>query len=350
MIPRGETMMLRLLQITVAAIALGLGAPALADDFYAGKTITLMVGNTAGGGYDIYARLLARHMGRHIPGNPAIVVRNQPGAGGKVLANELYSRTPRDGLTFGMLARDNPLEPLFGHGNARFKSEDFTWIGTMSSYEDDAYCLVIRTESPVKSIADARKPGPPLVFGGLQFGETSADIILIAKALFGLNARLIVGYPGTPDVTLALQRGELDGRVIGFSSLQTTMQDWLKAGRLRFLVQFGRETRWRNLPDVPTARELVTSKEDLELLALAEAPFRIARPFVAPPALPADRAAILRKAFLDANRDPELLKEAAAMKIDISPLSGQDTHAIIVGLAHTPAAVIARYKAILAAH
>ena len=322
--------------------------PCSAADFYAGKTVTMLVGNTAGGGYDVYARLLARHLGRHIPGEPNIVVRNQPGAGGKVLANEMYSRTAPDGLTIGMLARDNPLEPLMGVSGARFHSEDFTWLGTMSSYEDDAYCLIIRADSPIKTIEDARKPGKPLVFGGLQYGESGVDLILLARSLFGLNARLIVGYPGTPDVNIAIQRGELDGRAIGVSSLQNTMGDWLKAGKLRFLVQFGRETRWRGLPDVPTARELAKDADDRALVELAEVPFRIARPFIAPPKVPAEQAAILQGAFMDTLRDPLLLKEAASMQIDISPLGGEAVHDIVARIAHTPPALIQRYKDILA--
>jgi tripartite-type tricarboxylate transporter receptor subunit TctC len=325
-----------------------LATPGAAADYYSGKTLTLLVGNTAGGGYDVYARLLGRYIGRHIPGEPNVVVRNQPGAGGKVLANQMYSGIAPDGLTIGMLARDNPLEPIFGNPAARFKSDEFTWLGTMSSYEDDDYCLSVRAESRAATIEDARKPGPPLVFGGLQYGESGVDLILLARSLFGLNARLIVGYPGTPDVNIAIQRGELDGRAIGMSSLQNTMGDWLRAGKLRFLVQFGRETRWRGLPDVPTARELAETAGDKALVELAEVPFRIARPFIAPPKVPAEQAAILRRAFMQAHRDPGLLKEAKDMQLDISPLPGQEVHDVVARIARTPPALIRRYKDILA--
>src|SRR5262249_49091119 len=173
-----RTLRLSLWALTCLALC---ASAAKAEDFYRGKTITLLVGNTAGGGYDFYARMLVRTMGKYIPGEPSFIVKNQAGAGGKVLANELYSKTTPDGLTFGMLARDNPIEPLMGVSGARFKSEEFTWIGTMSSYADDAYCLVVRADSPIKSIEDARKAGPPLVFGGLAFGESSADIVLLAR-------------------------------------------------------------------------------------------------------------------------------------------------------------------------
>jgi tripartite-type tricarboxylate transporter receptor subunit TctC len=323
-------------------------APSAAADFYSGKTITLSVGNTAGGGYDIYARLLARYMGKYIPGEPNFVVKNQPGAGGKVLSNEMYSKTAPDGLSIGMMARDNPLEPVLGVAAARFKAEEFTWLGTMSSYADDAYGLVIRADSHVKNIEDAKKPGPPLVLGGIAFGETSADIILVARSLFGLNLQLVVGYPGSPDINIAIQRGELDGRAIGISSLQATMGDWWNGGKLRLLVQFGRDTRLASLPDVPTARELAKSPEDKALVDFAEVPFRIARPFIAPPKVPAERAAILKRAFMEAQRDPAFLKEARDMQLDISPLSGDQAHAIVARIAHTAPAVIQHYKDILA--
>src|SRR5882762_1090731 len=139
--------------------------PASAQDFFRGKTLNIIVGNAAGGGYDIYARLLARHMGRYIPGEPNIVVRNMPGAGGMALSNHIYSQAPRDGLTIGMMGRSNPIEPLLGSTAAKYKSEDFVWIGTPSSYEDDAYCIVIRADSPIKSIADLQKSGAMLRLG-----------------------------------------------------------------------------------------------------------------------------------------------------------------------------------------
>jgi tripartite-type tricarboxylate transporter receptor subunit TctC len=321
--------------------------PGTAADFYAGKTITLAVANTAGGGYDIYARLLGRYIGKYIPGQPNVVVRNQPGAGGKVLSNEMYGKTVPDGLTIGMIARDNPLEPVLGVAAARFKAEDFTWLGTMSSYADDAYGLVIRADSHVKNLADAKKPGPPLVLGGIAFGETSADIILIAKALFDLNLRLVVGYPGSPDINIAIQRGEIDGRAIGISSIKATMGDWWNAGKMRFLVQFGRDTRLPELPDVPTAQE-ASRPEDRPLVDFAEVPFRIARPFIAPPKVPADRAAILKRAFIECQKDPAFLKEAKDMQLDISPLGGDEVHEIVARIAHTPPAVVQHYKDILA--
>ena len=332
--------------IAIAFAAACLASSAAAEDFYRGKTINLIVGNASGGGYDAYARLLARHMPKYIAGEPLFVVRNMPGAGGMAMSNYLYSQAPRDGLTIGMMSRANPIEPVLGNPAAKFKSEEFTWLGTSSSYEDDAYCIIVRADTPFRTIADAQKPGRALLLGGLAAGGTDTDIVLIAREVFNLNAQLVRGY-SSAELNLAIQRGEVEGRAIGMSSIQTGLGDFLREGKLRFLVQFGHEQRWKVLPDVPTARELATNAEDKALLELAELPFLMARPFLAPPGVPQPQAAILKQAFMDANRDPDYLREAAQMKIDVSPLSGDEIAQIVTRIARTPPTIVARYNAIL---
>jgi tripartite-type tricarboxylate transporter receptor subunit TctC len=335
------------MKYAVALIAyVAIAAPAAAQDFYKGKAINLVVGNATGGGYDAYARLLARHMGKYIPGEPIFVVRNMPGAGGMAMSNFMYSQAPRDGTTIGMMSRSNPIEPVLGTEAAKFKSEDFTWLGTSSSYEEDAYSLVIRADAPFKSIEDAQKPGRPLLLGGLAAGGTDTDIVLIARDVFKLNTQLVRGY-SSAELNLAIQRGEVEGRAIGMSSIQTGLGDFLKEGKLRFLVQFGHEKRWRGLPDVPTAREIAKAPDDKALLELAELPFLMARPFLAPPGVPKAQADILKKAFMEAHKDADYLREANQMKIDISPLSGDEIQKIVARIAQTPPAVVARYNAIL---
>jgi tripartite-type tricarboxylate transporter receptor subunit TctC len=332
----------------LALLALPAFATAAAEDFYKGKTITLVVANAAGGGYDLYARLLARHMGRHIPGEPAFVVKYQPGAGGLTMADTLYT-SPPDGLTIGAMARANPLERVLGNPAAKFENERFTWLGTAASFADDAYCLVVRADSRVKSIADAERPGPPVVFGGVAAGGTDTDLLLVARAVFALNLKLIRGYGGVPDINLAMQRGEVDGQAVGISALRNSMAEWLNAGKLRFLVQFGHADRWPGLPDVPTAHELARDADQQSLIELAEMPLTMARPFVAAPDLPPERAAILKQAFMATQRDPAYLAEAQRLQVDISPLSGDDIQALLQRLAATPPALIDRYKNILAA-
>jgi tripartite-type tricarboxylate transporter receptor subunit TctC len=344
----GPSITQRALIIALAMLALGgLALPAMAQDFYRGKTINLIVGNAAGGGYDIYARLLARYMGRYIPGEPSFVVRNMPGAGGMVLTNHIYSQATRDGLTLGMMSRNNPIEPLLGNASAKYKAEEFFWLGTPSSYENDSYCIIIRADSPVRSIADLKTGGHTLRLGGLAAGGSDTDLVLIARDVLKLNIQLIRGYRGTQELNLAIQRGEVEGRGIGVTSVANTFTDWHREGKLRFLLQFGHETRWKGLPDVPTARELATTPEDKALFEVAELPFLMARPFFGPPEVPAAQAAILRKAFMDTQKDPDYLREAAQMKIDISPLSGDDIAKIVTRIAQTSPAVVARYNAIL---
>jgi tripartite-type tricarboxylate transporter receptor subunit TctC len=327
----------------------GPAAPAAADDFYKGKTITLVVANAAGGGYDLYARLLARHMGRHIPGEPSIIVKYQPGAGGLVMANAIYGTAPRDGLTIGLMARANPLERALENPAAKFENESFTWLGTASSFADDAYCLVIRADSSVRSIADAQRPGSPLVFGGVAAGGTDTDLLLVARDVFGLNLQLVRGYGGVPDINIAMRRGEVDGQAVGMSALRNSMADWLTAGKLRFLVQFGHDTRWQGLPDVPSAHELARTSADQALIALAELPLKMARPFIAPPDLPPARAAILKEAFMATQRDPAYRRDANELQVDISPLAGEEIAQILQRLARSPPDLIRRYKVILAA-
>jgi tripartite-type tricarboxylate transporter receptor subunit TctC len=330
--------------LTLSGITL---LPAAAQDFYRGKTINLIVGNAAGGGYDLYARLLARYLGRYIRGEPSFVVRNMPGAGGMVLSNHIYAQAPRDGLTLGLMARSNPIEPLLGNSSAKYKSEEFLWVGTPSSYEDDAYCIVIRADSPVKSITDLKPGGLTLRLGGLAAGGSDTDLVLISRDVFKLNIQLIRGYRGTQELNLAIQRGEVEGRGIGVTSVANTFADWHREGKLRFLLQFGHETRWKGLPDVPTARELATTPEDKALLELAELPFLMARPFFGPPEVPGAQAAILKKAFMETQKDADYLREATQMQLDISPRSGDEIAGVVKRIAQTPAALVARYKEIL---
>jgi tripartite-type tricarboxylate transporter receptor subunit TctC len=333
------------LLLALACLLAAAIGPAWPEDFYKGKTITLLVGSAEGGGYDQYARLLARHMGKYIAGEPAIVVKNQPAAGGMAMANAMYATVARDGLTIGMMARDTALEPLLGNTAAKFRPESFTWLGTSSRYDDDAFCLVIRADTSVTSIADLQRPGRPLIFGGQAAGGSETDIVLIAREVFKLNLQFIRGYRSSTDTLLALRRGEIEGRAITASTLRKSMADWLQRRMLRYLMQFGHETRWQGLPDVPSARELARTPEDKALLELAEIPFLMSRPFIAPPGSPPAQASILTQAFMQAHQDPDYLREAKEMQLDVSPMAGDEMQKLMTRIAQTPPALIARYKA-----
>jgi tripartite-type tricarboxylate transporter receptor subunit TctC len=320
--------------VLVATFIFGLSA-ARADevaDFYRGRQVNLIVGFGPGGGYDVYARLLARHIGKYIPGNPNVVVQNMPGAGSLRAANYIYTVAPRDGATFGLFARDMVLVALLGgDANVQFDPREFTWLGSSSSYANDAYLLMLRKDAPVKSIADARRPGgPPMVLGGTAEGSTSDDVPVLLRDLLGLNIRLIAGYRDSGVLFLAVDQNEVQGRTVGLSSMRSAHPQWLAPNsNMRALVQFGRASRLPEFPDVPTARELAPDARSRALIELAELPYFLSRPFAAPPDLPPARAKTLQAAFLAVHKDADYLADAAKLKVDVSPIdSGQAQHAI----------------------
>jgi tripartite-type tricarboxylate transporter receptor subunit TctC len=320
-------------------------------NFYEGKTVSLIVGNAAGGGYDVAARALARHMRKYIPGVANIIVKNMQGAGGLAAANYMYSVAEPDGLTFAVLSRATPMQPTLGITAAKYKAENFTWLGTSSSYADSAYFLVVMGEAPFRTAADLRDQARrPALIGGLGAGGTDTDVVLVAKDVLKLNLQLIRGYKGSTDLSLAMERGEIDGRAIGWAPLQVgAYGTYIREGRLRFLLQFGRETRWNKMPDVPTARELASNPQDRAMLELVELPFRVTYPYVAPPNVPADRAQVLQTAFMKTFQDPDYLVDAKKLDLDVSPLDGATVRGMIARLAQSPPELIARYKAILEA-
>jgi tripartite-type tricarboxylate transporter receptor subunit TctC len=341
---------LRLCAIAAGIIAFAQTAAAQTN-FYDGKTVSLIVGNAAGGGYDVAARALARHMRKHIPGVANIIVRNMQGAGGLQAANFMFNVAEPDGLTFAVLSRATPMHPTLGVAAAKYRAENYTWLGTSSSYADSAYFLVTMDTAPFNSVADLKNTAlRPALIGGLGAGGTDTDVVLVAKEVLNLNLRLIRGYKGSTDLSLAMERGEIDGRAIGWAPLQVgAYRGYVKEGRLRFHLQFGRETRWAKMPNVPTARELAANPQDRAMLELVELPFRVTYPYVMPPNVPADRAAIMQKAFMQTFTDPEYLKEAEKLDLDVSPLDGTTVRGMIARLAQSPPELIARYKAILEA-
>jgi tripartite-type tricarboxylate transporter receptor subunit TctC len=341
---------LHIASIAASALLL-LSAASAQTNFYEGKAVSLIVGNAAGGGYDVAARALARHMKKYIPGVANIIVKNMQGAGGLQAANFMYSVAEPDGLTFAVLSRATPMHPTLGVAAAKYKSENYTWLGTSSSYADSAYFLVTMSEAPFRTIADLTNPAMrTAVIGGLGAGGTDTDVVLVAKDVLKLNLRLIRGYKGSPDLSLAMERGEIDGRAIGWAPLQVgAYRTYLKEGRLRLLLQFGRATRWAKMPDVPTARELTTNPEDRALVELVELPFQVTYPYVMPPNVPKDRYDIMQAAFMKTFQDPEYLAEAEKLDLDVSPLDGATVRGMIARLAQSPPELIARYKAILEA-
>ncbi|HEY7666043.1 MAG TPA: hypothetical protein VH934_23235 [Xanthobacteraceae bacterium] len=338
----------------VAIAALCAAVPAHADavaDFYRGKQVNLIVGYGPGGGYDVYARLLARYFGRFVPGRPTVVVQNMPGAGSLRAVNYLYNVAPKDGTAIAMFSRNMPLMGLLGaNANVQFNPRKLTWLGSTSSFLNDAYILIVRKDAPVKSIQEACGAGfPPLVLGGTAEGATGNDVPIILRDTIGLHVKQVVGYPDSAAIFLAIERGEVHGRTVDLSSVRSVRPDWLKSGGdYRVLVQFARATRHPDLPEAPTARELAKNDTARALIELTELPYALSRPFAAPPDLPAERAQALQRAFLAVHGDPEYLQEAARLRVDVSPIGGEGVLQAIDRIAGAPPELLDYVRKLLA--
>jgi tripartite-type tricarboxylate transporter receptor subunit TctC len=315
------------------------------EAFYKGRAVTLIVGFAPGGINDISGRLVARHLGRFIPGEPSIVVQNMPGAGGLVTANRMYNVAEKDGSVIAGLGRSVPQLAIQGHPNANFDPARFTWLGSLSSYANDAYLMVVHARHPARSVADLKKPGITANLGTDRAGATNLVFSLVAKEILGLNVHLVRGYSGAAPMFLAMQSGELDGQVVGLSSIKAGQRDLWSRNELRPLVQFGRTGRLAELPDVPTGRELTSDPEALALIEFAEQPFFMALPFAAPPGVPADRAKALQTAFVAMCKDEAFVAEARKLGLDVSPIDADAVLKQLARAAATPKDVIARYNA-----
>jgi tripartite-type tricarboxylate transporter receptor subunit TctC len=310
-------------------------APAFCADFYHGRTINIVIGHSAGGGYDLYARVLARHMGKHIPGNPSVVPVNMAGAGGVRAANYIYTAAPKDGTAIGIFSRGMAIAQLLGA--AQFDGRRFTWLGSATT--DVSVCITSAT-SAIKSWDDVMVR--PLVVGGEAAGSDPNIFALMYKNLLGARIKLVSGYPGTNDITLAMERGEVDGLCgISWSTVKSRHADWIASNRINVLVQAGPQKE-PDLPNVPQAADLVKDAEQMQILRLVLTTHVMARPFASPPEIPADRKDILRKAFDETMNDADFRAEAEKLQLDINPISGASIDALLQEIYATPKDVVAR--------
>lgn len=317
------------------------------DEFFTGRNMTMTIGYSPGGIYDINARLVARHMGKRLPGSPTIIARNIPGAGGLTQVNQLFNVAPRDGSTIGIIGRVAPQMAVIGEKGPQFDPTAFNWLGSSSSYADDAYLLFVRSSLDGAGYAQLKKSQKNVNFGAGGPGSSNLSFGNIAREILGLNLTIVKGYAGAAPIVLAIEREELDSTIMGYSSILAGQRDLIEGKRIVPVVQFGRTTRHPDFPNTPTAREAASSDEDRALIELAEAPFFMALPFAAPPEVPADRVAALRKAFIDSHKDADFLAEAKKLKLDVSPIDGDAVEALIRRMAKTPPKVIERFKAVL---
>jgi tripartite-type tricarboxylate transporter receptor subunit TctC len=330
---------------TLSLLALAPAERALAQpgaDFYRGKTISMLIGYTSGGGYDLYARVLSRHMGKHIPGNPQIVPQNMTGAGSLRLANFLYNVAPKDGTTIGMFGRGLAAEPLIGGSATQFDARKFTWLGSGS--DQVSLCATWHT-SAVKSWKDML--ATPFTVGGEGSGSDPDLFAAMIRSLFGVKVRLVSGYPGGAEINLAMERGEVDGRCgWSWSSIKITKPEWLADKKINLLLQMALQ-KSRELPDVPLIMDVAQNERDRQILKLVLARQQMGWPFTAPPDLPPERAQALRKAFGDTMKDADFLAEAKQRRLDVNPMSGAEIDKLIGELYATPADVIAATKAVI---
>ena len=337
---------------TVATAALyAATAPALAqapEQFYTGKTISLIVPSNPGGAYDISARLVSRHLGRHMPGKPSIVVQNQSGgAAGIVLGNRFGNTTETDGTLIAGLLRSVPQFAIMGDPNARFDPLKLEWIGSTSSFATDAYVLIVNTGGKVSSLADFTKPGLKVHVGANRSGSTNLTFALIIKDVFKDNVDIVRGFPGAADVMLAQQRGEVDAETIDFSAILAGQKDLWVAGKFKVLIQFARTTRLPGLDDAPIGRELLTDEKDRALLEFAELPFFMGFPYVAPAGTRPDRVAALRQGFEAMSADAAFRADAEKIGFPLSPIDGPAVRRIVEQTASTPKDVVERFKRLL---
>ncbi len=345
--PQAKDVMLivtrRVVSLVAAALLLvsgaGIACSQTAEQFYKGRQMTMLVFAGAGSTYDIYARLLVRHLGDHIPGHPTFIVQNMVGAGGWKLVDYLYRIAPKDGSTIGTIGRGLPFEPMLGENPVNFDPLRFTWLGSMN--RDVSVAMAWHT-AKVKTFADLKKYA--LLVPGTGAGADSEIIPVAINNLAGTRFKIIEGYRDESVGALAMERGELDGLAYwSWSAIMAAHPDWVRDKKVNLLFHTGLKPI-AAVPALPSIRDLVTNPVDKQALALLLAREILGRPFLAPPDVPADRAAVLRSAFAATLRDPEFLKDAQQARLPIDLVTGGEADKLIQDSAAAPPAVIDRLK------
>ena len=327
--------------LVVTGLMLAHGAHAQApEEFYRGKTVVIDVGFGPGGGYDRHARTLARHFGRHLPGNPNVIVRNVPGAAGLVLANQLFQTAPKDGTEFGTFNRTVPLDPLLDNPQARYDARKFTWLG--STTREISTCVAWHTAKATS--IEALKKNDLLIAGT----GPNADAVMwpkVLNAVIGTRFKIIPGFKDSAEALLAMERGETEGFCAWSWITQLSERpDWVRERKVIPLVQFG-SAKHPDHPDTPLATDLATNDAERQAIELVTAPLLFARPFVAPPDMAPERAAVLREAFAATNRDPAFLEDMAKQQLEPDYVAPGDIAVLLDRIYATPKAVVAKVKA-----
>jgi tripartite-type tricarboxylate transporter receptor subunit TctC len=328
---------------SLVACVLALCIPSLAAaqdsvaDFYRGKQVTIMVGFGPGGSASFYAQALSRHMGRYLPGNPSLIVQHVVGAGGLVVANTIYNTAPRDGTAFAITGRTAAIEPLLGNANAKFDGRKFNWLGTANV--ESTTCLSWHT-SPVKTLQDAMTQ--ELIVGGT--GSDATDVVFpkAANKLTGTKFKIVMGYPGSAEMNLAMERGELAGNCgLGWMIVKLRKTEWLKDKKINILFQMALQ-KHPDLPDVPLISDYARTPEDRQVFEFLFAPQEMGRPFFAPPGVPPERVHELRVAFERTLKDPQFLADAEKIGLEVQHVGGEAIHTLLERIYAAPKDVVER--------
>ena len=326
--------------VAYAVASVGAQANAHANavaDFYKGKDIELRIGYKPGGGYDNYARLLARHIGKHIPGNPNVIPKNMPGAGSVKLTNWLWEGAPRDGTVMGAISRGAPFEPILGNDKAKFDASKFTWIG--SANNEVSICATVK-RTGIKSWEDLKTR--EVTTGGNGSGSDTDQFPKLLNAVLGTKFKVVGPYGGGSDVVKAMIAGELDARCgWSWSSIKSKNKDLLASGDLVLLMQMSTD-KHPDLPNVPFVMDLATDKASKQIFNMVFARQGLGRPYLAPPGIPADRAKALQDAFMKTMSDPEFLSEAEKGGVPLSPISGDRVAELVAEAYATPKEIVER--------
>jgi tripartite-type tricarboxylate transporter receptor subunit TctC len=309
------------------------------EEFYRGKTMEVVIGFGAGGGNDTYARLLANHIGKHIPGRPNLIPKNMPGAGSFLAVNNVFNIAPRDGTVIALGAPTIALDEKIGTEGVRFKSSGLNWIGRIDSQID---VLFMSTASPVKTLEDARKTEATIASTGA--GSASSNYPTVLNNVVGTKFKLILGYRGSNDAMLAVERGEAEGHSTAWNTLKVAKPEWVSERKINMLVQFALN-RHPELGDVPTAIELGRSDEDRQVLKAIMSASEIGTAFFTSPGVPSDRVTALRRAFDATMKDPAFLADAKKAKFSVGPMTGEDVQKLVAEVDALPASLAGRIRA-----
>ena len=311
--------------------------------FYAGRTLSIVVGSGAGGGFDTTARLVSRHIGKHIPGAPVVIVQNMPGGGGLVAANHIFNAASKDGTVIGLFHEAQVMNQLTGGEGVEFDLRKFNWLG--SSYVDPNVCIV-RNDAPITSFKELIGASTPVAVGGTGPGSNTYDAPRVLAAATGASLKAVAGYPTTNDVRVGVERGEIQGMCLGWESVQSASGQWLADKYAHVFVQNGL-TRHRDLPDVPLALDFARDEASRMLLRLVDAPGAMAKPFALPPGVDAARVEELRRALMATYNDAAFLDEAKRMNLDFQPKDATQIQRVLDDVLATPPEIAAKYRMII---